>query len=42
MIAVDIINKEPTPEGSFEPAAPFLTFHLVNGRLMANQAISPT
>jgi hypothetical protein len=39
-IAVENINKELTPEGSFEPAAPVITIRLVNGRLMAKRAFS--
>ena len=40
IIAVENINKELTPEGGFELAAPFITILLVNGRLMANRVFS--
>jgi hypothetical protein len=40
IIAVENINKELTPEGSFEAAAPVITIRLVNGRLMAKRVFS--
>jgi hypothetical protein len=39
-IAAGNINKELTAEGVFQHVAPSITIRLVNGRLMAEQAIS--